>query len=285
VEPKSRSAFEHVRVRYFAPLFLFPFMPGIAPLLAHIAATWPPYWAEVAFSWLFQAWLAVMLVLLGVVAWRLPVRACVGRLPTRSEVVGGIQLTAFVFVASIAALYATFYPLSWLAPDFVQRWLIEAPGMIYFDGDGYPFLANLLSVISVCVLAPLLEETLFRGIILPRWTLRWGPVSGVLGSSALFGILHLDPIGAFVFGIAMCLLYLRSQSLALPVLCHAVNNFVSWLWEAVYLAIQGPEHVYTLEEFRGEWLTALVCAAIALFWVRRYARRPKSDIRWRLPVA
>ena len=270
-------------MRWFVPLFLFPFLPGIGPLFADLQTRWPWYWVDVAYYWAYYGLCAAMLVAFGVGAWKLPVRECFGRAPTRPEIVGGIQLTVFVGLVAIATLYALFLPLSLVAPGFVQWWLIDSPGTVYFDAGSYPLLPNLLSLVATCVLAPALEEMLFRGIILPRWTHRWGPVSGIIASSALFGVLHVDPLGAFVFGVAMCALYLRSQSLALPMLCHALNNFVAWLWESAYAVMQ-PEHVYTLEEFRSEWPSASICAAIAVIWLHFYLKRPQSDVPWKLPV-
>lgn len=283
-QPSAPSAFANVRVRWFFPVLLFPFLPGVGELIVALRERWPSYWVEVAFFWAYYGLCASLLALLGVVAWKLPVRACLGRSPTRAEVSSGVQLTAFVNLVSIATLFAMFLPLSFVAPEFVQWWLLDAPGMIFFEAGAYPLLANVLSFVAACVLAPVLEEMLFRGIVLPRWTLKWGPISGILASSGLFAVLHLDPIGAFVFGVAMCALYLKSQSLALPILCHALNNLVAWLWEAAYLAIDGPEYVYTVQEFRGDWTWGAICAVAAVVWLGWYARRPQTEVRWRLPV-
>ena len=112
---------------------------------------------------------------MAVLVWRLPIGACWGRPPTRREVIGGLQLTAFVFVASLALTYLTFYPLSLASPDFVQWWYIDGYfPLLYYDSGIYPFLPNLLSLVSLCVVGPALEEIAFRGIILPRWTHKWG---------------------------------------------------------------------------------------------------------------
>jgi membrane protease YdiL (CAAX protease family) len=201
-------------------------------------------------------------------------------------VIGGLQLTAFVFIASLALTYLTFYPLSLASPDFVQWWYIDAYfPLLYYDSGVYPFLPNLLSLVSLCVVGPALEEIAFRGIILPRWTLKWGLPVGVLASSALFGVVHADPPGAFLFGVAMSVLYLKSQSLTLPILCHGLYNLAVWLMEVQYIVSNGPEHYYTLEEFQEGWPWGAGAAVIAMLWVALYMRRPKSDIRWKFPVS
>jgi membrane protease YdiL (CAAX protease family) len=251
-----------------------------------MSANWPWYWWIVGYYWFNHILFALLLVLL-VVGWRLPVKECFGRLPRRRELVGGVLLTAFVWLVSVAAFYAVFYPLSLVAPDFVQRWYIDLPGFIVFDfpSGTYPPLPNVFSFLTLCVVGPVLEEITFRGIILPRWSRKWGLSAGILASSTLFALPHTDPVGAFVFGLAMSVLYLKTQSLTLPIVCHGLNNFIAWLQEALYLANYGPDRLYTLEDFQAEWPIGAGAGAIAILWLVLYVRRPGNDVRWRLPVA
>jgi membrane protease YdiL (CAAX protease family) len=201
----------------------------------------------------------------------------------REDYPPAIKLTLFVLVFSIAAAYALFYPLSFLAPDFVTYWFIDLPPLIYYADDAYPILPNVLNYISLVVMAPLVEEFSFRGILLHRWTQKWGMMPAILASSALFGIAHPDPVGATVFGVAMCVLYLRTQTLVVPIVCHALNNGVAWLIEAGYIAYRGPEHVYTLEDFQSEWIIGLVSAIVCFLWAAAYLKRARRDTRWVLP--
>jgi len=290
VQPESSLAFAAVRARYVVLLWLYPWilllLPALNDRLLAFGAGWPWYWWSTAYTWLHDGLFLGVLALLAVLVWRLPIDACWGRPPTRPEVIGGLHLTAFVFIASLALTYLTFYPLSLASPDFVQWWYIDGYfPLLYYDSGVYPFLPNLLSLVSLCVVGPALEEIAFRGIILPRWTLKWGLPVGVLASSALFGVVHADPPGAFLFGVAMSVLYLKSQSLTLPILCHGLYNLAVWLMEVQYIVSNGPEHYYTLEEFQEGWPWGAGAAVIAMLWVALYMRRPKSDIRWKFPVS
>lgn len=278
--------FHTVRARYLVIAWLLPFVPWVTAPLADVIDMLPWYWSSVAYSWLYHASLAAALLALCTV-WRLPVRRCLGALPTHGQMAGGLQLTAWVFLASLALTYALFYPLSLVVPDVVQRWYIDTYLLLYFDFESgrYPLWPNVLQVVSLCVAAPVLEEVTFRGIILPRWSRKWGMTGGMLLSSALFALPHIDPIGAFVFGLAMCALYLKTQSLVLPIVCHAANNLLCWLIEAAYAATYGPESFYTLEEFQAGWPWGVGAAVIALAWLFVYLQRPKSETRWTLPVA
>jgi membrane protease YdiL (CAAX protease family) len=280
------SAFDDVRARYivFVWLLLLFYLPGAELAFESVAYDWPWYWLDVAYWYWGHALFALTLLVAGVLLGKIPLKACVGRQPTRAEVIGGLELTAFLFVTSVALIYATYYPLSLVAPEFVQWWYIDTLDVFYFDAGTYPFLPNLLQFLSLCVIAPILEEVGFRGIILPRWARKWGLRSAILGSSAVFGLVHPDPLGAFLFGIGMSVLYLKTQSLLLPILCHAFHNLVVWVLELGDRVSRGPEYVYTLEEFRAEWLWGVVCAVVAVCWIARYSKLPKSTVPWKLPV-
>lgn len=89
-------------------------------------------------------------------------------------------------------------------------------------------MGNPLGVISVVILAPIVEELVFRGAIMGH-LLKTGksPVFAILVSSLVFGIVHGNleqaPF-AFILGLALGWVYYRTGSL-LPSICmHFVNN-------------------------------------------------------------
>jgi membrane protease YdiL (CAAX protease family) len=93
---------------------------------------------------------------------------------------------------------------------------------------------GLATLVSVCILAPLLEEMLFRGIILRSFLRQYSRSRAFVYSAALFGLAHLN-IYQFVVGFALGMiaawLYERSRSLWPCVLLHAAyNSLVTWLW-------------------------------------------------------
>ena len=157
------------------------------------------------------------------------------------------------------------------------------PPYIYTENDAYPIAPNLLSFISLVLIGPILEEFVFRGLLLHRWQKKWGLNIAILLSSFLFGIVHPDPVGAVAFGIAMCVLYLRTQSLWLPIICHSVNNFVVWLIEAGMFSFYGPEYYYTIEDFQNDWFFGILMTVISILWIHVYLRKAKSSRKWALP--
>ncbi len=91
------------------------------------------------------------------------------------------------------------------------------------------------------ILAPLTEELVFRGFLLPSVMEHMGYVWGVIVSAALFSLVHLvfNPITLlimFLLGVILSVLYIRTQSLWPGIIFHGINNTVG-----VYLAISGIE--------------------------------------------
>lgn len=79
--------------------------------------------------------------------------------------------------------------------------------------------------------APLLEETLCRGLVLEAMRSRWGNATAVAVSSLFFGALHVDPsaaLPAFVVGLVLGSVYVRTSSLFSAVILHAINNAIAF---------------------------------------------------------
>ena len=76
--------------------------------------------------------------------------------------------------------------------------------------------------------APLLEEALFRGLMLPAMTSRLGNGLGMSLNALLFGVIHAaDPwavLPAAAIGLIACWLRVRSGWIGSGVLFHSMNN-------------------------------------------------------------
>ncbi|XZM35290.1 lysostaphin resistance A-like protein (plasmid) [Clostridium perfringens] len=93
------------------------------------------------------------------------------------------------------------------------------------------YLQIICNVILIVLLAPILEELIFRGVLLNRLHKWFNTTISIIISSMLFGILHDDIIGAFIFGICMCILYLKTKNILVPIYVHFFNNLISELPE------------------------------------------------------
>lgn len=93
-----------------------------------------------------------------------------------------------------------------------------------------------LAMLVVCV-APVVEELVFRGVLLSGLASRMGAGWAIIASAVIFGCAHLPdfgfawyPVPALVLlGLALGWLRVRTRSLWPPITLHATNNFVAML--------------------------------------------------------
>lgn len=95
-------------------------------------------------------------------------------------------------------------------------------------GDGV-VSAVMLAIVGI-VLAPVVEEIVFRGVLLPALGRRWSTAIGVVASSLAFGVIHLSLYAIVpIFGLAVLLAlgFVRTRSLWVPIVAHAMFNAVA----------------------------------------------------------
>lgn len=90
----------------------------------------------------------------------------------------------------------------------------------------------ILNLLLAGVLAPLVEETLFRGVVFGSLQTYFGKWTAAMISAAIFSGLHFQAYGfipRFILGIALTYLYDKYKSLYPSVGLHALNNTVATL--------------------------------------------------------
>ena len=197
------------------------------------------------------------------------IRRLVGRVPDGYNWLPALGLLVVAGVFSLGTWYATAYGLSLVAPGIVEGILdVSEPGL----SDSI-FNAVMWTLIAV-VLAPVLEEVLFRGILVNRWGVKWGIGTGIVASSVLFGVCHgPDAAGATAFGLIATVLYLRTRTLVVPIAFHAANNVLFVLSE-IFFPSEGPmEFGEEMREIEAMALPGLGMAAVTLSVLVWYLRR------------
>lgn len=88
-------------------------------------------------------------------------------------------------------------------------------------------LPLLTGVVLYGVVSPLAEEIIFRGLVYNRLRRQFGLTVAVIGSAALFGLYHGNPVQTlygFILGLLMAVLYERYGAFLVPVLLHSAAN-------------------------------------------------------------
>ena len=124
-----------------------------------------------------------------------------------------------LFGTSYISFFLFYLPFFYFIPNIVEPWwkAMMLPEMISTTGNWY-WLGNLFNLVFVVGVAPVVEEFVFRGLLLTRWSHKWGISRGILASSLLFGLAHGNLLGMVFFAIVMSILYIETRSLVVPML-------------------------------------------------------------------
>jgi membrane protease YdiL (CAAX protease family) len=123
---------------------------------------------------------------------------------------------------------------------------------------------SVAAVLAVCVMAPLLEEMLFRGIVLRGFLQRYSRWQAICMSALLFGAAHMNIyqfVVGFVMGVVLAWLYERTRSLIPCIALHAAYNTTTLLL-ADRLDAASPSRLL------GAVVVALVAAVCGLLVLR-----------------
>jgi membrane protease YdiL (CAAX protease family) len=166
-----------------------------------------------------------------------------------------LSVLFFLFMLPFAEFMTSMIPTSgneWLEKLY-QEIMFAFEKMLDYKVAGF---------ITVCILAPIIEEILFRGILL-RGLLQNGtsPILAIFLSSFLFGLAHLNPwqfLGAGLLGAIFGFVYYRTKSLWLPIFLHALNNTISFV---MMMKFQSMDENVTNPQ---DYTSIVICFVIAV---------------------
>lgn len=95
----------------------------------------------------------------------------------------------------------------------------------------YGLVENIFIIIFSIVIAPIMEELLYRGLILKKLS-GYGKWYAMIIVSILFGLMHGNipqTIGAFMVSLVLCMVTLESGSLIPAIIIHSLNNLLAQL--------------------------------------------------------
>lgn len=95
-----------------------------------------------------------------------------------------------------------------------------------------PTFPKLSTVLATCILGPILEEFVFRGIIYSKLKNVFSKDKAIFLVSIFFAIYHfnlLQGIYAFLISIIVTTVYDKHHNLWLPIIIHCIGNLVSSL--------------------------------------------------------
>lgn len=114
----------------------------------------------------------------------------------------------------------------------------------------------VMIVIASVFMAPIFEESIYRGVLFNGLKNRYSAIKAILLSALAFMLMHMSPIQVvfqFALGVLSAAIMAKTHRLLPCVIAHATAN-------AVALTVQSPPMIYVMEGCL-EWLTASPVAA------------------------
>lgn len=199
-----------------------------------------------------------------------------------------VNLAAYILSLSLIIKYATGAPpqnqLLSIKREFSWRLISLAPILIictlalYVWIDGITMLMpmpeaveeifnnaikeDVFSLLTIIIVAPVLEEILCRGIILKGLLKNYSPDNAIGISALFFGAIHLNPwqaIPALIMGIFAGWVFYKTRSVLPGIIIHATVNATSIL---IFLFVKGQQNIVLRLGIRDYILLCIFSAVI-----------------------
>lgn len=183
-------------------------------------------------------------------------------------------------VATAVVLICCF---SWLAEWFAI--LLHAIG---YKSSGIEFNGALdwvLGILAVVVIAPIIEETVFRSALLGGLKTRYGNAVSVILCGLCFALMHMSAeqtVYQFILGCVCAIVAISSGSYVYSIIIHATSNLIALFLPYVPLVTPKDGNVSVLLENVALSIPvtiALALVGVALIWfiAKAYLRKRAQD--------
>ena len=135
--------------------------------------------------------------------------------------------------------------------------------------------------LKVSVIAPVVEELIFRGLILHGFRRNYSSFKAITVSAILFSLFHLNPWqmpATFVLGLFLGWLVVRTHSILAAIIGHSVNNLMVLLtvtyWEEISthaLFIMEKDRMLSLSTY------TVLLSLILIYWLTFWPQ-PKNKL-------
>ncbi|MBU3199891.1 CPBP family intramembrane metalloprotease [Clostridium estertheticum] len=163
-----------------------------------------------------------------------------------------------------------------LAYDNSLIYLVDKIPMPNFISQafGEMSISPIIMILTIAVIAPIYEEVIFRGILLKGMANKMDPNLALIISALIFALVHMNipqGINAFLLGLIIGAIYLRSNSIYLCIFAHFINNSVGITISGSFQLLSGKYSMIIRSIF------FLVGITILIFAYRWYTLKKPED--------
>lgn len=124
-------------------------------------------------------------------------------------------------------------------------------------------------ILFVTIVGPVMEEIIFRGIVLDGLLKNYKPKFSILISSAVFAIIHMNPAqtaSAFIAGLLLGWVYYRTRSLWPCICIHIINNGLFTALSLLFPSVKTSDSLWQLIDHKSYYFAAML-AALLIMWL------------------
>lgn len=144
-------------------------------------------------------------------------------------------------------------------------WFMELFSRL-FDSD----LGVWGGILRIVIIAPIVEELIFRGVIMAGFSRIYHPVFAILFSALLFALFHLNPWqfpAAFELGLILGWIRIRTGSVLACIAGHAIHNGLVFLSVFYYTDLKDLSFMQSGVSINYGIHFALLAFGITLIWL------------------
>ncbi len=195
-----------------------------------------------------------------------------------------LQILPVVIVAAYAFL---------LVGEFTVSILPEPTGIVKKMFDAMEkamasiFEDKIFGFLMVAMAAPILEEVLFRGIILKHLLKKVAPWTAIILTAVAFGFFHLNPwqfMYATTLGILLGYMYWKTNSLFYPILIHFILNGTAFV-ASQFVDMDANEGVAEAVGDEKSFYVAVLFSLGIIFLLYRFAEKYFANQQKQLVLA
>lgn len=200
---------------------------GILVVIGHFILHKDMYDLVVPYEKLFSAVLSIIILFVVVKYSRVRFRLNIRKIHIDIHILISVVLLS-LFTLYVNQTYCAFLDFNFACNSFL-----------------YGFEKSICDSLHIYIIAPIVEEILFRGIIQRRFMKQYSVFNSILFSSILFALFHGQIfrypeyfIGYLFAGIILGLVYYKTKSIFYPLIMHLIHNLLPAVFYVVFIGTQ-----------------------------------------------
>lgn len=140
----------------------------------------------------------------------------------------------------------------------------------------------IINAISISIVAPIVEEIIYRKVLFKRLAEKTNTIIGLILSSLIFGLRHSTDsiVFATLLGVILCILYKKYENILVPMFLHFVNNLIATIFLLKPLLGESNKIITLTQQNAIIFLgVGIIASIMGIYFYIRYINKNKKYIK------